>query len=45
LETSVEVAIPCTPNAEFAFKLLAINTSKSLQLADLGVAILDIDAQ
>jgi hypothetical protein len=43
LETRVEFAISCTPNAEFGFMLLIVELSKSFQLTDLGIAALDLD--
>jgi hypothetical protein len=45
LETRVEFAISRTPNAEFGFMLLVVEPSKGFQLADLGIVVLDIDAQ
>jgi hypothetical protein len=44
LETSLELAISRTPNAEFGFMLLIIELPKGDQLSDLGIAVLDLDA-
>jgi hypothetical protein len=44
LETSVELAISCTPNAKFGGMLVIVELPKGDQLADLGITFLDLDA-
>jgi hypothetical protein len=44
LETSMELAISRTPNAKFGGMLVIVKPLKGDQLANLGIAVFDLDA-
>jgi hypothetical protein len=44
LETGVELAISCTPNAKLSGMLVMLELPKDGQLLDLSIAFLDLDA-